>query len=174
MKIMSGDQRDAPISTIRQFQAEDAEACSRIIRACVSLDATIPLHAKEELLRNETADAMRRRAGLFLMAVCVADDRIAGVGGVDLNEIRMLYVDPACWHRGIGTALLSYLESFVPGVIFGDIFVSSSPGAADFYRSHGYQPGGEHVFAISDLLHIPTIFMTKRTNPQMPGIGVKK
>jgi GNAT superfamily N-acetyltransferase len=146
---------------IRQFQSEDSEECCSLVRACLSLDPLIPLAVKEDLLRAESPALMRDRAALFYVAVFTLGSRVAGVGGLDLNEIRLLFVEPEHQHQGIGGSLLGHLEAFVPPAFFGDIFVYSTPGAAGFYHVHGYRPRGKHAFCVGEYV-VPTIFMTKR------------
>jgi GNAT superfamily N-acetyltransferase len=146
---------------IRQFQSEDAEECCSLVRACLSLDPLIPLAVKEDLLRAESPAMMRNRAGLFYVAVFMLGSRVAGVGGLDLNEIRLLFVNPEHQHQGIGGSFLGHLEALVPPALFGDIFVYSTPDAAGFYHSHGYRSRGQHPFYVGEYV-VPTIFMTKR------------
>jgi GNAT superfamily N-acetyltransferase len=153
----------AETNRIRQFQLEDAAACSRIVRACVEMDPLTPLQVKEALLHVESPAVMQDRARQFYIAVCMLDATVAGVGGVDLNEIKLLFVAPEHQRQGIGGSLLRHLEAWIPPALFGDIFVYSSAGAVDFYRSHGYQPGGEHRFSLGSC-SMATVFMTKRNS----------
>lgn len=151
----------AEIGIIRQFQPGDAESCSNLVCAGLMADPLIPAEAKERLILGESPGVMCERAALFYMPVYVIANQIAGVGGVDLNEIRLLFVDPAHQRQGIGSALLRHLEAFVPPGLFENIFVYSSQGAEGFYRSQGYQSGGKHDYRFAGL-SIPTVFMTKR------------
>jgi hypothetical protein len=75
----------AQIGRIRQFQPEDAESCSMIVRACLELDPLLAGEIKEELLQAESPEIMRERARLFYMAVSISPDCLRGVGGVDMN-----------------------------------------------------------------------------------------
>jgi GNAT superfamily N-acetyltransferase len=86
------------------------------------------------------------------------------VGGIDLNEIRLLFVAPEYQRRGIGSTLLGHLETLVPPALFSDIFVYAAPGAEDFYRANGYRPKGDHRFMVGETA-MPTIFMTKKLIP---------
>ncbi len=151
----------APAGLIRQFQSEDADSCCDLVRACLRTDPLMPPAALERLLLAESPAAMRERATLFYLAVCVVEGRIAGVAGIDMNEIRLLYVDPKFRSRGVGGALLAHVESMLPPALFTDVFVYSAPGAVGFYRAHGYEPGGEHRVDVGGAI-MATIFMTKR------------
>jgi len=145
---------------IRQFMPEDAERASAIVCSCLRLDPMLPASARDELLLMETPASMIELSRLFYMAVCVHAERIAGVGGVDMNEIRLLFVDPGSQRLGMGSRLLEHLEAWVPPALFGDIFVYSAQGAAGFYEAHGYRLEGEHLFFIAGH-NVPTIFMKK-------------
>lgn len=145
---------------IRPFQPDDAQACSEIIRACVLEDPGLSPQLKEKLLGLETPAAMLERAQLYYVAVCESDGVLTGLAGLDLNEIRILFVSPAHRHGGIGRALVEHLGSMVPQALFKDIFVYSMPGAAGFYRALGFRDRGPAVF---DIRGIPmeTVFMTR-------------
>jgi GNAT superfamily N-acetyltransferase len=145
---------------IRQFQPGDAEACSALVRSSVETDPSMAPDLRRHLLRLETADAMLERARLFYMAVFAEHSSIFGIGGVDMNEIRLLYVAPGRQRLGIGRALLRHLEGWVPAALFPDIFVYSALSAAGFYRSQGYEPAGEHIIDV-DGHPLPTLFMRK-------------
>ena len=145
---------------IRPFEPVDAEACARIVRACIGCDPSMPADLKEHLLRTESAALMCERAKLFYVAVCLLNGRPVALGGLDMNEIRILFVDPAHQRAGIGGTMLEHLEALVPAGLFSDIFVYAVPGTAAFYRARGYQAGGEHAFR-SGGHAINTIFMTK-------------
>ena len=102
---------------------------------------------------------MMERARLFYVAVCQLKNEIVGVAGLDLNEIRLLYVSPAHQRLGIGRSLLEHIKAMVPGFMFSDIFVYSSRQAVGFYTACGFVEKGPCIF---DLAGEPlqTVFMT--------------
>ncbi len=151
----------AEIDAIRQFQPHDAVACDRIVRACLELDPLMPPRQKEELLRAESPEIMCERAKCFYVAVYLREDAVVALGAIEMNEIRLLFVAPEYQHQGVGSSILKHLETWVPPDLFSDIFVYSAPASVGFYQSHGYQPGGEQMFA-SGNCSVPTIFMTKK------------
>jgi len=145
---------------IRQFRPEDAQCCSDLIQDCLRNDGDLQPQVRKRLLLSESAEAMRRRASLFYLAVCESADRIFGVAGLDMNELRLLYVSPEQQGRGYGSALLSHLEAMVPPALFADIFVYSVVSAAGFYRARGYRANGLCRFDLNGV-YLETIFMTK-------------
>ncbi len=145
---------------IRQFKPEDAEKCCALVRACIEYDIELPAALGGELLAAESPESMRQRGNLFYIAVCELEGVVAGLGGLDMNEIRLLYVSPAHQRLGVGSTILEHLESMVPPAFFKEVFVYAAKSAAGFYRSRGYVSRGEHDFDLGDK-KLPTIFMVK-------------
>jgi ribosomal protein S18 acetylase RimI-like enzyme len=145
---------------IRQFQEEDAAACSELIRACLEMDASISPSLQAKLLDAETPGSIIARSRLFYVAVFESEEKqILGLAGLDLNEIKLLCVSPEHQRKGIGKALYSHIQNFVPAAIFSDIFVYASVQAIGFYKSLGFLEKGAVSFDISGE-HFPAIFMT--------------
>jgi ribosomal protein S18 acetylase RimI-like enzyme len=144
---------------IRQFQSEDAPSCCRLIHACLENDPSFSYALREKIRIGETVQAVNERARLFYVAVYESENRILGVAGLDMNEIRLLCVSPERQRRGIGRALFEHLKTMVPGALFPDIFVYSSIQAVGFYRACGFIEEGPFSFYFADE-PMPTIFMT--------------
>jgi N-acetylglutamate synthase-like GNAT family acetyltransferase len=150
---------------IRQFRPEDAEACSNLIQACIRIEAGLSESLRARLLEAETPQAMLDRARMYYVAVFESDAGVTGVGAVDMNEIRLLYVAPQHQHHGMGRSLLAHLESMIPSALFPDVFLYSSPVAISFYQAHGFLPRGLHPFMIEGE-ELTTVFMTKNLSSQ--------
>ncbi len=145
---------------IRQFNSDDALECSEIIRGCVRDDFHLAADVRQYFLEMADPGLLREYAGRFHMAVCECAGRITAVGGVELNEIRLLYVAPGCQHQGTGRLILAYLESLAPPDLFTDVFVYCTQQAQGFYGKCGYHSEGEHEFVLEGI-RIPTLFMRK-------------
>ncbi len=146
---------------IRQFRAGDQTRCVDLIRACIESDHASNPELRSALLEAESPETMQSRASVYYLAVDEREKEIRALGGVQLNEIRLLLVAPRHRGRGLGSALLRHVESMAPAVFFQDIFVYAAPSAEGFYRAHGYLPGGKHSFVLADT-PIPALFMSKR------------
>lgn len=74
------------------------------------------------------------------MTVAISNDRIVGFGCLDISgdEITKLYVSPDFSRRGIGSALIQYLEEQARKAGCSRIKVCSSKNAVTFYGRHGY------------------------------------
>lgn len=145
---------------IRQFDPRDAEACFELLQDCIRQDRLLGPELRRALLEAESADSIRQRAALFYLAVYDTGPEIAGLAGLEMNEIRLLFVAPEYQGQRIGTALLEHLEAMVPPALFREVFVYSTRAAEPFYRNQGYEPRGEHVFDIGGQ-PLETVFMVK-------------
>jgi len=133
---------------IRQFQLQDAPSCCMIIHACIEGDASLSLVLRRKVCALETSQSMIERSRLYYVAVYEAEGRIAGIAGLDMNEIRLLCVLPEFQRSGIGRALLDHVKAMVPGLMFKNAFVYASIQAAGFYRACGFEDKGPFVFNV--------------------------
>ena len=102
---------------------------------------------------------MIERASLYYLAVYEWESRIFGIAGLDLNEVRLLFVSPARRRAGIGRALIEHLKAMVPATFFTDIFVYASTQSVEFYKSCGFVEGGSVEFDVGRG-KLRTVFMT--------------
>lgn len=144
---------------IRQFKFEDALPCCDLIRGCVQQDISISDSLRARILETETPQSMIERASLFYIAVYESEHGIAGLAGLDLNEVRLLFVTADSRRAGIGRALIEHLKTLVPGTLFRDMFVYASTESAEFYRSCGFVERGRVEVEIGEE-KLPTVFMT--------------
>jgi GNAT superfamily N-acetyltransferase len=147
---------------IRQFQPEDAPACCRLLLECLEKDAAYSPGLREKIRHSETPGSMLLRAGLFYVAVYEKQNRIWGVAGLDMNEIRLLFVSPEHRRQGVGRFLLEHVKAMVPAALFSEIFVYSSIQSVEFYRACGFREKGPFCFDIGGET-LPTVFMTSPT-----------
>ncbi len=144
---------------IRQFQPEDASSCCALIHACLAKDPSYSAALREKIRNSETPQSVIERAGHFYIAVYELEGRVLGLAGLDMNEIRLLYVAPEHQKRGLGRLLFEHVKAMVPGELFTDIFVYSSEQAAGFYRACGFIDRGPFIFNY-DGEPLNTVFMT--------------
>jgi N-acetylglutamate synthase-like GNAT family acetyltransferase len=102
---------------------------------------------------------MAERGRLFFVVVYEYADRILGMAGLDMNEIRILCVSPGTRRSGIGRELLKYVLTMVPGALFPDAFVYASLEGKEFYKACGFIEKGPVVFDIEGE-PMPAVFMT--------------
>ena len=143
---------------IRQFRPEDASSGCELIQACLADDPSYSTTLREKFRSSETPQSIIDRARLFYIAVYELEGRILGLAGLEMNEIRLLYVAPEFQKRGIGRQLFEHLRDMIPGTLFADIFVYSSEQAAGFYRACGFIDKGPFTLHF-DNEPLRTIFM---------------
>jgi len=151
---------------IRQFRPEDSHPCRDLIHECIRSDRLLSSDVRDALLGAETAETIRERSTLYYLVVDERDGEITAVGGVDMNEVRLLFVAPAHQGQGIGHALLDHLEDMVPPALFREVFVYAAPASEPFYRRCGYRSRGPHPFEAHSVV-IETIFMVKPLDPPL-------
>jgi GNAT superfamily N-acetyltransferase len=144
---------------IRQFQPGDASSCCALIHACLENDPSYTPALLRSIRSSETPQSISERAKLFYIAVYESQNRILGVAGLDMNEIRLLYISPDHRRRGIGRLLLEHIKAMVPRVLFADIFVYSSKQAVAFYKACGFVDKGPFTFNVEGEA-LQTVFMT--------------
>jgi N-acetylglutamate synthase-like GNAT family acetyltransferase len=144
---------------IRQFRDTDDAACSQLICDCLQNDPSLSPLLREKMRKHETPETMLLRARLFYMAVYESENGILGIVGLDMNEIRLLFVSPESQRQGIGRMLLDHIEPMVPHALFPDIFVYSSLQSVGFYKAYGFIEKGSFSFDF-DGMPIPTVFLT--------------
>jgi N-acetylglutamate synthase-like GNAT family acetyltransferase len=144
---------------IRQFQSTDAVICSKLIHDCLQKDLSLSPLLREKMQQQETPERMLERDRLFYTAVYESKNRILGIAGLDMNEIRLLYVSPDHQYQGIGRALVDHIQSMTPGALFQDIFVYSSLPSVGFYKACGFEEKGPYSFTVDGMI-IPTVFLT--------------
>lgn len=119
----------------------------------------MPDAIRSRILATETPGSVIERASAYYLALYELENRIVGIAGLDLNEVRLLAVSPAQRRTGIGRALIEHLKSMVPGTFFSDIFVYAATQSVGFYKSCGFVDRGPvEIDTGSGKLH--TVFMT--------------
>jgi GNAT superfamily N-acetyltransferase len=144
---------------IRQFQSRDARPCCRLIHVCLESDASLAPALRQKIRCMETPQSMIERARLYYIAIFEDENRVVGVAGLDMNEIRLLCVLPDRQRAGIGRALIDHIKAMVPGTLFSDIFVYSSLQAVGFYKACGFAEKGPCGIDIGGET-LPTVFMS--------------
>lgn len=103
-----------------------------------------------EQLANGQVFVAESPAGIVGFAALVPRDDGA-------SELDALFVEPDCWRRGIGRALVDYCASVARAEGSMAIHVVGNPHAEDFYRACGFELTGtvETRFGIGLLMRKP-------------------
>jgi GNAT superfamily N-acetyltransferase len=97
------------------------------------------------------------------MHLAVVDGEIAGTGMIDLEsgQIDAIFVHPRYTKRGIGRAMVFYLESLAGAAGIDQLNLESTTNAASFYRSLGFAGDEKSVHVSSKGIELECIPMTK-------------
>jgi len=158
LKMIDEPERFRDSEMIRQFQPEDAAACCGMLRACLERDSSYSPALLQAIRNSETPESMIERSALFYVAVYESEGGILGVAGLDMNEIRILYVSPGHQGKGIGRLLLEHIIDMVPRALFSDIIVYSSKQAVGFYKTCGFLDKGPFTIDVGGE-PLQTVFM---------------
>ncbi|MGL1493944.1 GNAT family N-acetyltransferase, partial [Vibrio parahaemolyticus] len=70
----------------------------------------------------------------------IIDDEIVGVIGLEDDMVIGFYIKLDFLGKGLGKALLNYIEDFAQHKGFKNIQLASSPVSISFYEKHGWLP----------------------------------
>jgi ribosomal protein S18 acetylase RimI-like enzyme len=130
---------------VRSAQSRDARAIAEVHVA--SWRAAYRGIVPDRVLDGLTVDEREARwqdqleDGGSLILVAVEEMRVVGFCAASGGEIGALYVDPAVWRRGVGSALLAetLAELRRRGVPAVELWVfRDNQGAVAFYERHGF------------------------------------
>ena len=124
---------------IRRAEPADAEALASIRRRAI-LALAVPAMSKEQ------AEGWAARAAPDRVARAIrehdlwvaAEEAVIGWVEVDRCRVAALYVSPSHSRRGIGSALLTFAETFIRLSGYPTARLESSENALDYYVRRGY------------------------------------
>ena len=112
-----------------------------------------------ERRRQRWQELLERRTDEAFTLVAQRDERVAGFcsviapgrdddGGERTAEIAALYVDPDCWHEGLGTTLVDAALEELPAQRWADVTLwvfARNDASIAFYRRVGFAPDGAEL-----------------------------
>jgi len=131
--------RGCDLMQIRRAEPADAEALASIRRRAI-LALAVPAMSKEQAGKWAARAAPDRVAqAIREHDVWVAVEGAAiGWVEVDRDRIAALYVSPSGSRRGVGSALLTFAETFIRSSGHTTARLESSQNALDYYLRRGY------------------------------------
>jgi len=137
---------------IRSFLDSDEERCREIIRSCFERNIVLDEKAKKYIFDKFTEEGfLSLEKNKYSIMVYEEDGRVLGMGAMEGNEIKKMYVDPVCHGKGIGGKLMSYFEEIGANNGANEIELHAYDNAIDFYRKCGYEMGGKYEFDFPEL-----------------------
>jgi len=147
---------DPPIKlTVRQLEQSDAAAVQRLYERAVGRAAWLPAGVKAD------ANFARASQGEAVFVCHGPEGRLVGLLSVWVPEsfIHHVYVDPEFERQGVGTALLSSLETWLP-LPWHLKCVRANASARAFYAAHGWIEIGS-----GDSDQGPFVLLERRSRP---------
>jgi putative acetyltransferase len=89
-----------------------------------------------------TSTGMKRKLRELEIWVAEVDGRVVAWGAIRGAVLEGLYTDPEFAGRGIGTALLAFLEALMRERGIAAVRADASRNAEAFYYRRGYEPDG--------------------------------
>ena len=150
---------------VRELRYEDYEAASRVLwKSFYEAEKNHTSVSGMEVFRDLTSP-VSLSVNVFEGAVKLFgafDEKLVAVGGIKgEGHILLLYVLPENAKKGIGTALLAYMEKRCTAEI---LTVNSATSAVPFYEKNGYRVIGWERKE-NEMIFVP---MKKEKNPQNP------
>jgi GNAT superfamily N-acetyltransferase len=129
---------------IRPVTAADIPQISALIRntLLVSNARDYPLETIRALMSTFSSDAVRALAQRREMFVCLDQNRLCGVVGLEEGEVFTFFVPPDRQGHGVGRAMLSFIEARSARRGFRRLRVAASLTAVGFYERLGYRRTG--------------------------------
>lgn len=158
------------ILTIRAANPDDIAEIQRVNIASIRILCASAYTASEIAMLISLSDPVRfsqQFAAGSKFLVAVKQGCVCGTGAVnpDKSLLASLFVDPGHAGSGIGSALLSELESLASVAGIRMLKVNASLNARNFYQKHGYETCGEGQHRFSTGERINCVFMQKQLVP---------
>jgi GNAT superfamily N-acetyltransferase len=149
------------VVTYRRFQPHDAEHCRRLNLACVADFTGVAAEAYERMREKIRAAPYQQDMSKVFCIVGVENDEVIGMGALDGNKIKRMYVNRRCRHQGIGRKIHELLESEARNRGVKQLELVSSLNAVGFYTKLGYKSVTEmrHHFEGAEVVNV---IMTKQ------------
>lgn len=137
---------------IRKFADTDEERCCEIIKDCFEKNIVLSDEAKKYIVNKFTQrgylSGENKKYGIF---VCEVSGEVCGMGAIENEEIKKIYVDLDFQGQGIGENVLNYLEDFGKENGVSEFVLHSYDNAVGFYLKHGYEVVGDYEFDFPNL-----------------------
>ena len=140
---------------LRPARPDDALAVARVhvrswqagYRTLLPADYLAGLRPEERAARYDfgSVDPRSPATIVALEAGLICGFATTAAAEAEVGELSALYVDPDCWGRGIGAALVSAARARLAGLGFRDAvlwLLAGNTRAERFYRRDGWAPDG--------------------------------
>lgn len=142
---------------VRPYRSADAAACCVVINAAIQHMDGLNDTARQFIVAKNVPTVLDAELRPLFTLVVESGGQLLGVGALDGDEIRRVYVHTDGQHQGVGDALMGALEAEARRRGIADIRLESSPSAVPFYKRRGYAPEPEERAAVgsAEFTYVP-------------------
>lgn len=97
-------------------------------------------------LQYYSVEAVEEKIRTQDVFIAFEHDRLAGTIALEDGFVLGFYTDPSFMGRGVGTALLQFLEQYAGEKGLAQLELAASPVAVSFYKQRGWEVVGEEWF----------------------------
>ena len=146
---------------LRPFEAGDVDGCLAVIDAAVRELVDANEAAREIIRAHNTPPRLGAELAAYHSVVAEDDRGIVGVGALDGDEVKRVYVRPDSQRVGVGGAVMRELEREARRRGIAELRLTAGASAAAFYERLGWErlEAGEFVDGEA---RVPFVKMRKR------------
>lgn len=122
---------------VRPYEPSDAGRCCEIINDAIAAMDGLNDAARAHVRASNVPDRLGRDLEDWTTLVVESGDQIVGLGALDDDEVKRVYIDPAAQGGGAATALMRSLEEIAAQHV-GTIRLEASPSSVGFYEALGF------------------------------------
>jgi len=136
---------------VRRYESADSARCCAIINDAVALMDGLNPAARDHITASNVPERLGSDLERWTTLVVESDEgHVVGLGALDDDEIKRLYVDPIAHGLGAARALMSALEAIAQTRGLSTIRLDASPSSVGFHESLGYLVGRPASLEIGD------------------------
>jgi N-acetylglutamate synthase-like GNAT family acetyltransferase len=125
---------------IRKLRKKDVDEVCALISKCVNLSKNLTKKEKAGLKKRTTPQALiKKMEKRFQYFVCEDKGKILGIGGLNNNKIRTMYVSIKYQGKGIGSEILKRIEKHGKSRGKKKLFLYTHKKASKFYLKNNYK-----------------------------------
>ena len=138
------------MTQIRKFHKKDSDNCCKIINTAIQEMDGLNDAARNFIISKNTPEILHAKLSNYYTVVCEENNEILGLGALDGNEIKRLYIDPTSQGKGIGSKIIGHLENEAKKRGVKAASTQASPSSESFYHKLGYQTLNKDILKKKD------------------------
>lgn len=144
---------------MRLFTSEDENDCKYIVKRCFEETVDLDHKAREYFINEFTKDGFwLSEARTFPLYVYESSNKIVATVGLDVNEVKRMYVNPDLQGMGIGTEIIEYLKNLAKENKQQELFLYSWKSSVGFYKKVGFISVREFIYEEQEI-KVPLVEM---------------